>query len=595
MIEDSIYQYNRDDAYRFAKMTGINYREKGRELQFLYCPYCRGGKHHDKNTFSINLDNGSFNCQRSSCGVKGNMITLAKDYAGQFELSRDVTHYYNIDGANAKFRKFKDAHRVTESKDAAVEYLKTRGISAAVCKKYEVTVKPDDANVLVFPFKDETGALQFIKYRNIAFEKGKGSKEWCESGCKPILFGMNHCTDFETLVITEGQIDSLSLSEAGIRNAVSVPTGKNGFTWKPHVWNWLLQFKEIVVFGDNENGEITLAKEIASFFPKRVKVVRNQDYQGCKDANEILTKIGPNALHAAVNNSEPKLSTRIKNLADVEMKDLSKLEAIKTGFHRLDEAIGGGLHFGDLVVLTGRCGDGKSTVASMMIANALKQRYKVFCYSGELPDFMFKAWLDSQILGKMNITEADNNALREWYTKRIYIYDNTIIDDSEDEVFSIIEEAVKNIDCRFVLIDNLMTALPDNESLDLFHQQSLFVKRCAKFAKAFNIVIILVAHPRKGGGTDTDDISGSGDITNLASLVLHYQKENSETHTPVMTISKNRINGITLMGAAGIKMQYIDSNRRVLEDGTVDFAEPMFDMPVNEGFAPIEDEEIPFS
>lgn len=231
----------------------------------------------------------------------------------------------------------------------------------------------------------------------------------------------------------------------------------------------------------------------------------------------------------------------------------------------------------------------------MMIANALRQKYKIFCYSGELPDFMFKAWLDSQIIGKTNITEADNNAIREWYDKQIYIYDNSVIDDSEDEVFPIIEEAVKNLNCRFVLIDNLMTALADNESLDLFHQQSLFVKRCAKFAKAFNIVIMLVAHPRKGNGTENDDISGSGDIVNLASLVLRYQKENSETHTPVLTVTKNRINGITLTGAAGIKMQYIDTNRRVLEEGIVDYAEPMFDMPVNEGFAPIEDEEIPFN
>lgn len=597
MIENNnIYQFKPDDAFNFAKISGINHRQKGNELQFLYCPYCSGGKHHDKNTFSINLTTGQFECKRSSCSVKGNMITLARDFGDRFELSRDVTQYYNINDNATQFKRFKDAHRITESKDRAVEYLKNRGISEDICRQYEITIKAGTENVLVFPFKDETGALQFIKYRNLDYQKGKGSKEWCESGCKPILFGMNHCVDFTTLVITEGQIDSLSLAAAGIKNAVSVPTGKNGFTWKPHCWNWLIQFDEIVVFGDRENGEITLAKEVASFFPKRVRVVRTADYRGCKDANEILQKYDTASLWKAIENAEPQISSRIKNLADVEAVDLSKLEAVKTGFPTLDETIGGGFHFGDLVVLTGKCGDGKSTVASMMIAYALKQKYKVFCYSGELPGFMFKAWLDSQILGKTKIMEADNNAVNEWYDKQIYIYDNSVVDDSDDDAFAAIEEAVKSLDCRVILIDNLMTALPDNEAIDLFHQQSLFVKRCAKFAKAFNVVILLVAHPRKGNGTENDDISGSGDITNLASLVLRYQRSNKDTHCPLLTVTKNRINGQTKVGADGIKMQYIDTSRRVLEEGQFDTFGPLFmETKINEGFTDLpEDADIPF-
>lgn len=597
MIGNNIYQFNPDDVGRFAAAMGAKTKRRGDELVFGLCPYCTGGSHHDHGTFSINVKTGQFECKRSGCSVKGNMITLARDFGDRFELSRDVTQYYNINNSASQFKRFKDSHRVTESKDRAVEYLRSRGITEAVCRKYEITIKSGTENILVFPFKDETGALQFIKYRNLDYQKGKGSKEWCESGCKPILFGMNHCVDFTTLVITEGQIDSLSLAAAGIKNAVSVPTGKNGFTWKPHVWNWLIQFDEIVVFGDHENGEITLANEIAGFFPKRVRVVRTADYMGCKDANEILQKHGPAALGKAIENAEPQISSRIKNLADVEAVDLSKMEAVKTGFPTLDETIGGGFHFGDLVVLTGKCGDGKSTVASMMIASALKQKYKVFCYSGELPGFMFKAWLDSQILGKTKIMEADNNAVNEWYDKQIYIYDNSVVDDSDDDAFAAIEEAVKSLDCRVILIDNLMTALPDNEAIDLFHQQSLFVKRCAKFAKAYNIVILLVAHPRKGNGTENDDISGSGDITNLASLVLRYQRSNKDTHCPLLTVTKNRINGQTKAGADGIKMQYIEASRRVLEEGQQDTFGPMFvTTEVNEGFIDLpEDEEIPFA
>ena len=71
---------------------------------------------------------------------------------------------------------------------------------------------------MYFHFFDEKGKIQFVKYRKTDFDKSKdANKEWCEANCKPILFGMKQCEDFTTLVITEGQIDSLSVATAGIK------------------------------------------------------------------------------------------------------------------------------------------------------------------------------------------------------------------------------------------------------------------------------------------------------------------------------------------------------------------------------------------
>lgn len=591
---NSIYKFNSDDAFRFASAIGARVKQKGSELQFVFCPYCMGGQHHDKNTFSINLDTGLFKCLRSSCSAKGNMITLAKDFSGRFELSRDVSDYYNINNKNVKYKSFKDGHKTIESKDAAIQYLNNRGISPAIVKRYEITVRKDNDKVLVFPFRDEAGELKFIKYRNTLYKKGDArNKEWCEKNCRPILFGMNHCDDFGTLVITEGQIDSLSLAEAGIRNAVSVPMGKSGFTWKPHCWNWLMKFDEVVVFGDNENGIITLAKEISDFFPKRVRVVRSESYNGCKDANELLMKSGAAALVKAVNDAVVTIPTAIKNLADVRSVNLSDLEKIRTGFEELDETIGGGFFFGSLVIITGKCGEGKSTVASMIVANALQQKYKVFCYSGELPDYMFKSWLDSQILGRTHFREADVNAVNAWYDRQIYIYDNAVV--AEYNALEAAEIAIKNLDCRMILFDNLMTALNASADSDLYRQQSSFVKACADMAKKYNVLIMLVAHPRKGNGTGNDDISGSGDIANYASIVLRYQKGSEANQYSNLMVTKNRMNGRTRLEDAAIEMEYFPESRRVLEVGQI---QPVFigsenDLP--EGFVDIpSDADIPF-
>lgn len=145
------YEFKTDDAFRFAHEMSARTKQVGSELSFAQCPYCLGGKHKDKYTFSINLKNGKNICQRASCGIKGNMITLARDFG--FELTEDVARYYNIGARNDKFKSFRDAHKAIEVKDEAIDYLRSRGISEGVARRYEITLKNGSTSTLVFPFK----------------------------------------------------------------------------------------------------------------------------------------------------------------------------------------------------------------------------------------------------------------------------------------------------------------------------------------------------------------------------------------------------------------------------------------------------------
>ena len=183
----------------------------------------------------------------------------------------------------------------------------------------KITTRKDGDNVLVFPFYDEKNILQFVKYRNAKYN-GKGNKEWCEKDTKPILFGMAQCKDFERLIITEGQIDSMSVAECGYDNAVSVPTGAQGFTWLNHCWEWIVQFKTVLVFGDYERGKMTLLDTLQARLPQKVIAVRAQDYLGEKDANAVLTKFGKQAVCAAVNNAEAPNLSNVKRLSVVKKR-----------------------------------------------------------------------------------------------------------------------------------------------------------------------------------------------------------------------------------------------------------------------------------
>ena len=588
------YHVTEEDVVRFASEHG-KFKRRGNELVLQHCPYCNA---RDKETFSINIRTGQFECKRGSCGAKGNMITLSRDFG--FSLGREADAYYQtVDYSKKRYRDLKKKEVVV--RDEAAEYMQSRGISAEISKKYELTVRTDNKEIIVFPFRDENGNLTYIKYRNIHPKEGQ-SKEWCADDCKPILFGMNHCTE-GTLIITEGQIDSLSVAEAGLPNAVSVPTGKNGFTWIPYCWDWMTRFDKIIVFGDCENGVITLAEELKKRWPMKVRVVQPESYQGCKDANEILQKFGKQAVIDAVNNAKAPNIDNIKPMAAVKQVDIMQMEYFKTNMPTVDELLDGGFRFGQLAVLTGKRGDGKSTLASMWGCEALSQNYNCFFYSGELPDFFFRNWMDRQITKKATIENSDTDALNQYYGDKAFIYDNSKVDNESTDLLKTIEIAIMQKNCRFILIDNLMTAIETDENSDLYRLQSKFVGELAAMAKKYAVFIVLVAHPRKqNGDMSNDDVSGSSNITDRADLVLCYGRIPKKKGEPEpgdderrLEILKNRLTGRLAIKDKGVKLVFESRSKRIAEN-TVAFFQNCYNWKDEDlyDFETISSEDVPF-
>ena len=591
-----MYEFKEQDAFEFARHVGIEAKVRSGQLHFKTCPYCKPKATKDNmNTFAIDLKTGQFKCLRSSCGIHGNMITLSRDF--DFSISEEIDRYYNRDDYNAKFKKFRQAH--IEVRDNAIQYMASRGISEAVVRKYRITTQSGKENILCFPFFNQDNELKFIKYRNLDYIKGQGAKEWCEANCMPILFGMDQCNlENKQLVITEGQIDSLSVAEAGIENAVSVPTGCNGFTWVPHCWDWLENFTSIIVFGDCEKGKITLVDELLKRFPNKIKVVREQDYQGCKDANEILQKHGPEGIRNAVHNAIAPPTKQIKRLADVEAVDILNTETIKTDIAEIDKLLSGGMHVGQLILLTGKRGDGKSTFMSQLIANATEQGYASFVYSGELVDFYFKRWIDMQFVGRGQLSNNTISELNRWYYDKIFLYDNSVVDDELEDLLSIVEKAICKYDCKFICIDNLMTAIDVDVNTDLYRAQSKFVGQLAKIAKTYNVVVLLVAHPRKTReGFTNDDVSGSADITNKVDIVMSYCRINSEDENErQLKVTKNRLTGKLTSERNDIRLFYSADSKRIV-GADMDFGRIYSFRKNEDGFIPVPEDaeyEIPF-
>ena len=564
-----MYDFKSKDVFDFASFIGAETKQKGNELFFKYCPQCHGGGG-DKDTFSVNLQTGAFKCFRSSCDYHGHFVELARDFCYKLD-----------DEQERKYRRLPQPK--IESKPKAIEYLESRGISEEVAKRYKITTQTHNENILVFPFYDDQNVLQFVKYRKTNFDKRfDKNKEWCEAETMPILFGMAQCEDFTRLVITEGQLDSLSLATCGIKNAVSVPTGALGFTWLANCWDWINKFQEVVVFGDYEKGKITLIETLEKRLQMKVKCVRPQDYLCEKDANDILRKYGKEAIIRAVEGAELRDVKYVKRLATVEAVNLRDLPKIRTGIRPLDRVCGGLLR-GHVVLLSGKRGEGKSTFMSQLVAEAIEQDNAVFVYSGELPNYHFKNWLDLQIAGANHIcttrneyndeeyylTEGCVKKINAWYYDKAFIFDNSAVSDDEYEgLIKVMVDAICRYDIKLVCIDNLMTAMDGDPNTDIYRQQSTFVKKLEKLAQQYDVAIILVAHPKKSNAAfDNDTVSGSSDITNAVSFVFNYQRaDDGDECDSYLMVTKNRMNGKLMAGDKAIPLYYSEKSKRISAD-----------------------------
>ena len=123
-----------------------------------------------------------------------------------------------------------------------------------------------------------------------------------------------------------------------------------------------------------------------------------------------------------------------------------------------------------------------------------------------------------------------------------------------------------------VIVDNLMTALDVDMDKDEYRCQSKFVKKLSRLAKRLDVVVILVAHPRKNSMTkdENDAVSGSGDITNAADVVMTFKRDEDVENHNFLSISKNRWFG-NLTKKDGIELWYSQKSRRLRDRSKPDF------------------------
>lgn len=471
-------------------------------------------------------------------------------------------------------------HFMTERlSERQARYLEKRGIDLEVASRFGLYTDQQDGRVLVFPYVDG-GEVVNHKYRRLpkdGFHQDVGARKtfWnADVLDDPALRGG------ERLIITEGEFDALAAIQSGFPFTVSVPDGapqvaKEDDTDSEHDRKFsylqandkrLQRVSQFVLAVDADGPGQALAKELA----RRLCAARCWfvEYpEGCKDLNDVLLKHGVAGVKAVIDGAKRYPVKGLYKLSDYP--DQGELLTFSTGWSALDPYLK--LWLGEFMVVTGVPSHGKSRWALDLVANLVDEHHlRQAIASFEMPT---KPHLH-RLLREHHVGRAAGPELNvqadAWIEENFTFidYDPRTDDDDIDLawVLTRAEEAVLRHGVDVLLLD------PWNE---IEHRRepgesetdytSRAIRAIKRFARSFQVAVIVIAHPTKDVRTVTGkvrkptlyDISGSANWANKCDHGIVVDRPDLE-HTEVeITVKKCRFEET---GKPGTVLMRLDRN-----------------------------------
>ena len=580
-IDEAKAKYNGQAIQEIIKYFGLegSYNEREKSCS---CPW-----HTDKTpSFIWNDKTNCFHC--FSCGRNYGIIDLYLEQGMTYlEAVKKLFEQVDIDyNFNKNTQMISTAHkypkRENHDRTNVEKYLMSRGISIKTMNYADI--QSDIHGNVAFPYYDSNDILMTMKYRlGRKYDKQLDkSKCWAQHDADfvPLLFNMNRVDPSKPLVITEGEIDTLSVLEAGYNNVVSIPNGCNNTKWVEYNWDWLEQFDKIILWFDNDEPGIKARNDVIyrlgtwrTYYISIDESDTTPNNAPIKDINQLLFFKGKDRILYYINKPLEVPVEKVLDLSKAEDFDIENAEGLYTGIKELDDKIYK-ITFGTLNIITGKSGEGKSVfVNQVAICQAVQQGYDVFVFSGELPAPILRNWVETNMIGRDFITMKNGHVrvfdaekrkiMQNWYSGRILVYDDDY-NTTATALLNKMEELARKCGTKVFLIDNLMMIDLECSEEGRLQAEKDFVNKLIFFAKKYNVLVFLVAHPRKTGEirVTKEDIAGSGNIVNLAHMVFsvhRYTEKEKEGETngrgeyvkghepkeydTVVEVSKNRITG----------------------------------------------------
>lgn len=365
------------------------------------------------------------------------------------------------------------------------------------------------------------------------------------------------------VIITEGEIDCLSIIQAGFAQCVSVP---DGWDEKGDKRACLVAAEDalrrsncVIVAGDADSAGRGLPKAVANILTGHP--VRYVTWpEGCKDANDVLVQFGEGELCRCL--TEAKLIDPtggfITGISD--MPPLPDRRVLRTSVTALDYVLA--FEIGAMSVGTGTPGAGKSTITTFAAYHmAISEDVRVGFLSFETHPHRTRDHLCRLRTGRSwdDLAPAQQQQTAKALDLHFRIVHRTFDDIPEGHNLGWLRDMIYTLavrdGCKFIIVDpwNEIEHLPaPGESLTNYINFAL--QQIRVWAEQFDTHICLIAHPRK---MMTDgkprsptgyDIADSAAFANKPSLGFSVHQEMSDDGDEFVRLTTWKVRDSQLYG-----------------------------------------------
>lgn len=484
------------------------------------CPFC--GK--SKWKFYIHAQKTMYRCW--NCDARGNLYKLKRELG---DLQGVVSASQQLGEAKPKgagkpvdMRLVDKWHRQLLKHRATLEYLhEVRGFTDETISHFKLGAQKQGDQVWLAIPHISGGVCHNVKFRSLppaekTFRRVKGAAS--------TLFNADALGEHGSVVIAEAETDAMSLWQAGVRNVVGLTCGAD--TFLPEWYDELSDKEEVTICLDADAVGQQGARAIA----------RRLGFDKCKnvllpfhDANEMLLQAGGEELERALHTAELFEVSGIITAADAMLRCKETAETgeigLLTPWEAMNALLGPGWHPGDLVVLSAKIKVGKTTWALNLADyhSRMGTPTLIYCLEMSVERLAEKVAALTRRKAVESLTSVDYELVRYRLRHQPFHFVEPDWRGSlkVEAVADKIREAVKRYGIKLLVFDHLHFLC---RSLQYLTAEVGQVTRLFKLlAQELNIVIILIAQPKKMEGTRViryDDIKDSSSIPADADQII---------------------------------------------------------------------------
>ena len=465
-------------------------------------------------------------------------------------------HTFKRKGGGTKEYVLPEWRNNTNLSDAAIKWFEGRGISQKTLTDMKISEGPEwmpqtSSNVNTIQFN------YFINEQLINTKFRDGRKNFkLVKGAEKIFYNINNIVGHDWCVIVEGEMDALSLYEVGITNVVSVPNGATlnrlNLDYLDNCIEYFDDKQKIILATDSDEAGQNLQQELIRRFG--AEVCWMADFGIHKDANDILIADGRNALLDAIHNSTAVPLENVVTVNDIndELEEFIH-EGFKPGYQvgldNFDSIFS--TYTGQFITVTGVPSSGKSDfVDRMAVGYQMKYGWKTAFASPEnKPTFLHAHKLIRKIGGWM--PKEEDLGSDKWNRCFEVVNDNFYFIEAErydlEAVLKKGAELVKRKGIKCLVIDPYnKVKMKGAGDLSITDATMEYLAKIEAFAKKYDVLVVIVAHPtkmyKKDDGTIDEptmyNIKGGGEWYDASyhGLLVHRNYTNNTVKVKVLKV-----------------------------------------------------------